>query len=500
MAWMMDAYSRRPRLLPRHRHRQAARPRRRARAGGGHRSRAWSTCSRRRPSAGSIDLSAARGRHPGLRQRRARGRRASSHERGVKVVAVSDVSGGVYNARRARHRQRCSAGLERPPTVTEASTGATRSPTRSCSSCDCDVLIPAALGEVITRATTPTGSGPASSSRRPTTRPRPRPTRSCSDRGVRVVPDILANAGGVTGSYFEWAQNIQQFRGRRTRSTTELQDAMVRAFDATRRLRRAPRRRRCARPRSPSASSGWPGPRGCAATCDRRRVYRARRSDDVDSAHISTLVDDDGPALGRRGRSHRRRPRAASQRGVRAAPARHRGRAPSTASGPSSSSTRPTPSSSPTVEGAGRGRLLRRPELGGQRARAQTTTGDAWSTSTAPRARFERTKPDARDGRASCSTRSSTSWSTATSTPPTRPRTGSRSSRTSIFGEERPTSATCRSELFDVRRELLLFRRAVVPLREVRRRAAAPRGRVDRRRDAPCTCRTCTTTCCAPST
>jgi glutamate dehydrogenase/leucine dehydrogenase len=53
------------------------------------------------------------------------------------------------------------------------------------------------------------------------------------DVGVRVVPDILANAGGVTGSYFEWAQNIQQFKWREDRFNDELREVMVRAFDAT---------------------------------------------------------------------------------------------------------------------------------------------------------------------------------------------------------------------------------------------------------------------------
>jgi glutamate dehydrogenase (NAD(P)+) len=53
------------------------------------------------------------------------------------------------------------------------------------------------------------------------------------DRGVRVLPDILANAGGVTGSYFEWAQNIQQFKWREDRFNDELHEVMVRAFDVT---------------------------------------------------------------------------------------------------------------------------------------------------------------------------------------------------------------------------------------------------------------------------
>jgi glutamate dehydrogenase (NAD(P)+) len=61
----------------------------------------------------------------------------------------------------------------------------------------------------------------------------PEADKILGDKGVRVVPDILANAGGVTGSYFEWAQNIQQFKWKEERFNAELADAMVLAFEAT---------------------------------------------------------------------------------------------------------------------------------------------------------------------------------------------------------------------------------------------------------------------------
>jgi glutamate dehydrogenase (NAD(P)+) len=54
-----------------------------------------------------------------------------------------------------------------------------------------------------------------------------------ADRGVVVVPDILANAGGVTGSYFEWTQNIQQFTWKEDRFNDELRDRLQAAYDAT---------------------------------------------------------------------------------------------------------------------------------------------------------------------------------------------------------------------------------------------------------------------------
>jgi glutamate dehydrogenase (NAD(P)+) len=97
---------------------------------------------------------------------------------------------------------------------------------------DCDVLIPAALGEVVNdgNAEKIRARIIVEAANNPTT---PEADKILGDRGVRVVPDVLANAGGVTGSYFEWAQNIQQFRWKETQFNAELQDAMVRAFDAT---------------------------------------------------------------------------------------------------------------------------------------------------------------------------------------------------------------------------------------------------------------------------
>jgi glutamate dehydrogenase (NAD(P)+) len=92
--------------------------------------------------------------------------------------------------------------------------------------------MPAALGEVITG--TNAGEVQASivieAANHPTT---PEGDKILFDRDVRVVPDILANAGGVTGSYFEWAQNIQQFRWPEERFNAELRTMMEKAFDVT---------------------------------------------------------------------------------------------------------------------------------------------------------------------------------------------------------------------------------------------------------------------------
>jgi glutamate dehydrogenase (NAD(P)+) len=58
------------------------------------------------------------------------------------------------------------------------------------------------------------------------------------DQGVLIVPDILANAGGVTVSYFEWAQNIQQFRWELDRVNVELEKSMRRAYGSVREVAR----------------------------------------------------------------------------------------------------------------------------------------------------------------------------------------------------------------------------------------------------------------------
>ena len=98
---------------------------------------------------------------------------------------------------------------------------------------DVDVLVPAALEDAITEANVDEvkadiivegANGPTS----------PGADEALTRRGVLIVPDILANAGGVTVSYFEWAQNIQQFRWEKERVDRELALVMRKAYAAVR--------------------------------------------------------------------------------------------------------------------------------------------------------------------------------------------------------------------------------------------------------------------------
>ena len=98
---------------------------------------------------------------------------------------------------------------------------------------DADVLVPAALEDAIHKdnAADVKASIIVEGANAPTT---PEASEILNDRGVLIVPDILANAGGVTVSYFEWAQNIQQFRWDKERVNQELDKKMSRAYRSVR--------------------------------------------------------------------------------------------------------------------------------------------------------------------------------------------------------------------------------------------------------------------------
>jgi len=154
-------------------------------------------------------------------------------EAGCTIVAVSDQYGGVANPlglsiKALLEHQRSSGGLG-------GFAGATDTDSDAPLSAECEVLIPAALGNQLTaanasgvraRLVVEAANGPTA----------PAADAIFAQRGVVVVPDILANAGGVTVSYFEWVQDLQSFFWSEREVNQKLQSIMERAFSDVRSL------------------------------------------------------------------------------------------------------------------------------------------------------------------------------------------------------------------------------------------------------------------------
>ena len=151
-----------------------------------------------------------------------------AHDMGCKIVAVSDSVGGIY----------CSEGLK-PRYIYEhkSKTGSVV----NCKGCKnitneelletkCDILIPAALENQITEANadkikakivTEGANGPTT----------PEADKVLHEKGTTLVPDILANSGGVTASYFEWVQNLTREHWTLEEVNRKLENKMVKAFN-----------------------------------------------------------------------------------------------------------------------------------------------------------------------------------------------------------------------------------------------------------------------------
>jgi glutamate dehydrogenase (NAD(P)+) len=148
-------------------------------------------------------------------------------ERGANVVAISDVGGGVYNPD--------GLDLEALAAWSEDHGGLHGFPEGEAVSnqeileLPCEILIPAAIQNQITEhnAASLDCKLVVEGANGPTTL---EADAILSDRGIVVVPDILANAGGVTVSYFEWVQGLMQFFWSEEEVNEKLQRLMVKAF------------------------------------------------------------------------------------------------------------------------------------------------------------------------------------------------------------------------------------------------------------------------------
>jgi glutamate dehydrogenase (NAD(P)+) len=148
-------------------------------------------------------------------------------ELGCTVVAVSDVRGGVYR-REGLHVPALFEFAHESGSVVDAP-GTEAITNEELLELEVDVLIPAALDRVVNEQNADRIKARIvlEAANHPVT---PAADEILQQAGVIVVPDILANAGGVTVSYFEWAQNIQQFRWEEERVNAELHKTMSRAW------------------------------------------------------------------------------------------------------------------------------------------------------------------------------------------------------------------------------------------------------------------------------
>ncbi len=150
------------------------------------------------------------------------------HESEFKVVAISDVSGGYYRPEGLNIPQALQHAREHKSL--KGYKEAERISNEELLELDVELLIPAALGGVITAANAPKVKAPLiiEAANQPVW---PDADAVFDERGTIVLPDILANAGGVTVSYFEWVQNRQHYSWGINRVRQELDSVMSTAFE-----------------------------------------------------------------------------------------------------------------------------------------------------------------------------------------------------------------------------------------------------------------------------
>ena len=159
------------------------------------------------------------------------------HEQGAKVVAVSDVNGGLHNENGLDVPSLFEHTYIRRKPVAEFDGGDAMSDADDeIWKVSCDWLVPAALGSVITKeknANTIDCKVVVEAANSPTT---PIADKILEARGIQVLPDFLVNAGGVVVSYFEWTQNLQQEPWTLEQVNRRLQAKMTKAYEIVREL------------------------------------------------------------------------------------------------------------------------------------------------------------------------------------------------------------------------------------------------------------------------
>jgi glutamate dehydrogenase (NAD(P)+) len=153
------------------------------------------------------------------------------HEVGARVVAVSDVTGGLYNKNGLDIPKLLAASKDTGRSLRETKLG-DRITNEDLLQLDCTVLVPAALSEQITAANAAKVRCKilAEGANGPTTL---EADEILHDKGIFIIPDILANSGGVIVSYFEWVQDVQRFFWKEQDIRDRLQEIITSAFHRT---------------------------------------------------------------------------------------------------------------------------------------------------------------------------------------------------------------------------------------------------------------------------
>ncbi len=156
------------------------------------------------------------------------------HDMGAKIVAISDLRGGLYNPNGFNPyevEKRDEAVQFKDESCAAKYPGTQFITSQELMTLDCDVLVPAAIENQITgkNAGSIKARIVAEAANGPTT---PEGNDILINNGVFILPDILASAGGVTVSYFEWVQNLQSLAWEEDEVNNRLEKVMTQAFAA----------------------------------------------------------------------------------------------------------------------------------------------------------------------------------------------------------------------------------------------------------------------------
>jgi glutamate dehydrogenase (NAD(P)+) len=148
--------------------------------------------------------------------------------RGATVIAISEKNGGIFDE--AGIDVEAAGEYYRANGTLEGFSGGDPITNEELVTCACDVLVPAAMENTIDETIAPhiQAHTVVEAANGPTT---PEADHILQENGVTILPDILANAGGVTVSYFEWVQGLQNFFWDMKRVQDELQRVMEKSFD-----------------------------------------------------------------------------------------------------------------------------------------------------------------------------------------------------------------------------------------------------------------------------